>query len=233
MTSFTPVAGSFADETGHYVVDGIVAGDYRVQVRANGFAAHEEDLTISGPGKRNFILDPSPLVTGVVITAAGAPAARVQVEAAVVRPGGKRRIWSPGRTDGEGRFRFNDLEDGDLRVTVRHRGEAGRFGPEPLAPGERKEITLRLAPGGRVSGTAFWEDGTPAAGVSVMMDEPFRLAAKTDAGGSFTVDGLPPGDTSLWASREPRSARRGEQTFTVKLEAGEHKTGVKLIVSPP
>ncbi len=231
---FTPLGGSFADETGRFVVDGIVPGDYRVQIGHSGFEAHAEDLSITTPVERSFVLSPAAVVSGVVLTAAGLPAANAQLEAFVVRPGGKGEMWMPASTDREGRFRFPDLEAGELRVTARHRYEAVRFGPEPLESGGRKEITVRLAPGAQITGSVSWADGSPAAGVTVLMGEHIRLGALTDAAGSFTIAGLLPGDISLWATanrRDPRTRRPQPDAVTVKLEPGESRTGVKLVVS--
>ena len=47
---------------------------------------------------------------------------------------------------------------------------------------------MKLAPGGRVSGTVVWTDGTPAEGVRVLASQPGTVnpsEARTGADGSF------------------------------------------------
>jgi hypothetical protein len=113
-------------------------------------------------------------------------------------------------------------------------------GPEELDPGGRKEITVRLEPGGRVTGSARWDDGSPIAAQPIMTamalgeGSRMRLGARTTPDGTFAIGGLPPGEISLYLDvREGGTSQIGgmrSARVTLTLKAGEQRTGVDLVV---
>ncbi len=236
---FAPSAGPFADETGRYLLGGILPGDYFFHAFANGYAPHMEPLSITAPMKHDVVLTDAAVVTGVVLTAAGQPAARAMAEA-IVLPSGQGAVGASNKSvaDGQGRFTVLGLGAGRLVVSARQGTEAGQVGPMTLEPGGRREVTIHLATGARVSGVVSWEDGSPVAGASVMTvanrGRSIRMEAWTSWDGSFTIPGLPAGPVSLQAVppaegfQGPRLEGLHETTLT--LEQGEHKTGVKLTI---
>ncbi len=73
------------------------------------------------------------------------------------------------RADEEGRFQLRGLAPGAAAVHA-DGGARGRATVDlgKLAPGDRREVTLRLSDtGAHVSGTVRWKDGSPAAGIEV------------------------------------------------------------------
>ena len=242
-----PPPGGFADETGRYQIDDVVPGDYRLTVASPEYARNAAPLTITRSLEHDIVLTPAAVVTGVVLTAAGQPAARASVQGFLRASGaGGDSIMSQATADAQGRFSLGGLGAGQLTVTARHKLDAARAGPEPLDAGGRKDLTLRLAPGARVSGTVTWTDGTPVAVATVMTIaaapeeyRSFRVETLTAQDGTFTLAGLPPGPISLRAAA-PRAnpvdvlragAGPGPEQTTLTLTAGESRTGVKLLVA--
>jgi hypothetical protein len=227
-----PGLGPFVDDDGHYVIDGIVAGDYDLAVTANGFASIDETVSITGPMRRNFVLRPGAVVTGIVLTAAGEPAVRAQVEA-TVGTSGRVENFITTLTDGQGRFAFADLAARPVSLAAAWKGEAGKTGPEALEVGAHRELTLRLGPGAEIAGTAFWEDGSVAALVTVSAHRRngiLRASALAAADGTFVLTGIVAGEVSLSAApgRDPSSLRLAAPVI-VKVGPGEHLAGIKLV----
>src|SRR5439155_3752481 len=77
--------------------------------------------------------------------------------------------WAADRTGPDGSFKLKELSVGQLHVDADHpdHGHATLENPLPIAAGEKKEITLTMTAGGSISGIVKWDDGTPAAGISV------------------------------------------------------------------
>ncbi len=152
--------------------------------------------------------------------------------------------------DAEGRFAFEDLKPGRLRLAAR----GARFAPayrEDLETLRDHDVTLgdvALAPGVAVAGEVLGPDGKPAPGVRVLIaadclargggiEVPGRgvPAGATDAQGRFRVDELAPGPFHLLflaeglalAELAGRTERAGEvqDGFVVRLDHGVEISG--------
>ncbi|MCK6685465.1 MAG: carboxypeptidase regulatory-like domain-containing protein [Thermoanaerobaculia bacterium] len=135
-------------------------------------------------------------------------------------PVGGRSSGGTSRTDDQGSYRIEGLEDGDWTVSVNLPGSGGGKQEKVRVSGEtQRDITL---PALRVSGEVV-ESGTrrPLANVSVTgllvafgMETPGRMPPRTqtDSSGKFALEGLDSGRYTL------RAERAGYQTATRDID---------------
>jgi hypothetical protein len=127
-------------------------------------------------------------------------------------------------------------------LTARHGKQVAFAGPESLATGGRKEVTMRLGAGASVSGMVAWDDGAPTPSTIVMTmarnggGGRFSVETQTAQDGSFSVWGLPPGEIALRAVPpgrmiDPGRPEPGPDLTSITLKPGEQRTGVKLVVA--
>jgi hypothetical protein len=229
-----------ADGEGRFRLTGLLAGTYALITSAEGRPPKLEDLSLHQSLTRDVVLDDSAVVSGVVLAAAGQPAAGAEVEASVHGLGGNR-MGSGDHTvaDAQGRFRMSRMGAGTATIRARKGDETAVVAELRLEAGEPRELTIKLQAGGRVSGQVTWEDGSPARDLKVvgMQREGSSDTRETRSGpdGAFTVGpftggdisvvAVAPGDHIMWSSRE-----RPEQT-DLTIAGGEHRSGVKLVVT--
>jgi RNA polymerase sigma factor (sigma-70 family) len=226
------------DGAGRFLLAGVLPGDYRLEVPGadrwgtrggGGWGPFEAPLVVRRSLTSAVELPRATRVTGVVLTAAGRPAARAIVES----PPHDRA-----RADASGRFLFEGLAPGQLRLVAMLGDETARLIGPTLAQGEPREVTLTLAPAARLSGTVTWEDGSPVAGYRIEAGPriaPPTEEARTDASGRFSVGGLPAGTITLVANAPdayPDPPVRGKPgSAFLEVAAGEHRTDVRLVLS--
>jgi hypothetical protein len=142
------------------------------------------------PGPRGSGDGPSTLRGVVTAAATGMPVEGAEVE--VAGPGGA--VVGRATTIADGRFSVGQLPADNYRLTVRRAGfPAAQLGHDH--PGGRVHVELRAA---RITGTVTPADGAPGEGVVAEVaardaDGRVRARAVTDAGGSFSLDGLDAG----------------------------------------
>ncbi len=192
------------DASGRYSIHAAVPAKETIALDPTGTLASDSAPVTLKAGQsveRNFVAKPRPLVSGIVKTAAGAPAA-----GAVVSAPDSPNEWgeTPSRfttidrrtiTGADGRFRLRCNPDED-EISLRAVGlgttsaEAGSI-KLPVT----KEVVLTLPAGVEVRGRVVDEAGQPVAGASVtptfaeatsapVVSEPFRWAI-TDSAGEF------------------------------------------------
>jgi protocatechuate 3,4-dioxygenase beta subunit len=228
-----------SDERGRYRIEGVEAGDYLLRADADGHPSEEADATISGPLTHDFVLSDGELVSAVVLDASDRPVPGASIQAttqpAEAMAMGRNSVGG-GVTDSEGRFTFKGLEAGLLTVTARKGDEVGRLGPQPLAAGVARPLTVRLAPGAHLSGTVTWDDGQPAASIDVRGHggDYFFSHGRSSATGAFSLGPFLPGQISV-SMQVPgdvsSSSDEGPDHGNFSLAAGEHKTGARLRLS--
>lgn len=103
-----------------------------------------------------------------------------------------------GRTDRDGRVRFDDVLAGGAWIE----SDRGAFATCTIEPGQRNDAVLTIAPGVRIRGRVRDVDGRPAAGAQVSMLVRFQpyaghVVAAADADGAFTIDEAPAERTLL------------------------------------
>ena len=224
MEGFSP-ADVADDGTYELVVDG--GGRATVIYAREGFARAGAEFPVVIPQRDEYRLDlevPGGAIVGRLLGTDGGPLPDQMVS--LERRSGMPALTGMGmgnmtETDADGRFRFNDLEEGtyDLRA-----GGAGFFsgtaetaatvvsGVEVREGKPAPDVTIRLEEPGEVAGRVVDAGGRPAAGVTLFVrDEDGVLLARvsavdTDANGRFVYRGLPAGDVLVEARGDAGSA---------------------------
>jgi protocatechuate 3,4-dioxygenase beta subunit len=238
-----PVAPGIADAEGRYLVEGFLPGIHRFVVSANGYGTQAEPISISADLERDVVLRDTAVVTGIVLTASGRPAQRALVQGSLGRSKPSDGDPAVAFTDAEGRFVLTGLGGGGaLVVTARNGSEVAVAGPEALEPSGRKQVTIRFGAGAGVAGAVSWDDGSPLVAVVkavLKVDDAtrFEIDVPTAGHGTFAIHGLPPGGILLRAAPlgrrivEAPEGQPGPDQASLTLEAGEQKTGLKLVVA--
>jgi hypothetical protein len=201
------VARSRSDASGHFNLGALAAGSYSVVVLAPPFR----------PMIRSVVLAEGLAIVDVTLHGRGTVSARVLggrtrrpqtgVPVAMARPGGV--IERTTATDSTGRYRFDDVDEGDWVVlggAPRHRdGEqrvcirAGELAGEDLVLTALGEVTGEIADG---------SDLIPGVRVT-LVDESGRViaAARTDRAGTYEFTEVPEGTYAVVALMvEPRTS---------------------------
>jgi hypothetical protein len=231
---------ALTDDQGRYLLDGVPPGNYRIVLTADGHASREEPISVAGDIERDVVLQDAATVVGVVLMPGGQPARNALVRGQIGGPKAGVGSSADAFTDAQGRFTLTGLGGGDLVVTAMSPPEVAIVGPEPLATGGRKQMTIRLGGGAGLAGVVSWDDGSPIQGAQVtVVTSASSIDVRTRRDGSFAVRGLPPGDTWLRVvplgrhMDELNEAPPGRDQARLTLEAGEQKTGLKLVVPRP
>ena len=222
-----------ADLDGHFSMDGLAPGSYRVLVEAAGFAAAETSpvaapavelvLRVAGEGRSIF---------GRVARSPDEPVAGARV--ALGAEGG-----GPGRetvSRADGRFAFSGLGDGTyaLRALLGEAASATVHGVSAGRDGVTIPQPLILRRGATIGGRLVQDAGAGLAGFEVRAesaalppgDDPLPVVARTDQAGGFTLGPLAGGSYRVTAVRAGYVLRRSP---TVTFEA---RDGLDPVVDP-
>jgi hypothetical protein len=229
-----------SDGDGRYRMEGLPPGEHRLSVEADGFIDERTELDLQGAVTRDFVLGEGAELSALVLTPSGRPAAGAWVSASTeLRVGGSGGDGDGGVTDAEGRFRFKRLEPGLLTVQARLGDALGRVGPQPFERGSPTQVTVRLAPGARISGRVRWDDGKPAAGVEVQSHGSGRgdsaAPARSGPDGAFSLGPFFAGPIEVQAQVAGEMTTwgpgGGPEQAEVTLTPGEHRSGIELTLS--
>jgi len=219
--------GGKSGPDGSFVVD-VPAGQVDLlALGPDGSSGASAPLDLA-PGERldgvEIRLEAPAALTGQVLDAGGNPAPLAAVQVASLEGAG----LATATADREGRFAFERIAAGMVRVAASHRGGVGVSAPIALGPGEPAEVVVRLGGAtlaGRVEDGAgrgiagarvlAWPEGTPPAA---------SVAATTDGDGAFSLAGLPAGPLRIEAVDGARRAEaRGVQAggVAVRLVLGD------------
>lgn len=209
------------DDEGRFRIDGLSPGAIDLVVEAGGYQPWQRRLPPAarrgakeGSEEIEIVLEEAAVVAGVILDAIGQPVIGAEVrpwEPPV--PAGAIHYRSPLATsDGDGRYRIDDLAPGPARLEARHPALGMDVREVVLAAGETG-LDFRLAASARVSGRVVDGFGAPVAGAWVVAGSqlaswvPPRVV--TDGGGEFAIEGLSAGTYALEASK-PGVGRSGE-----------------------
>jgi Carboxypeptidase regulatory-like domain/PDZ domain len=234
-----PISGR-GDAAGRFRIAGLLPGNYMIIASAEGRAPKMEPLSLQASLARDLVLEGTTGVSGVVLTSNGQPAPGAEIEASV-RPDGTNRMGSGdwATADSQGRFTLTRLGAGKLAIAARQGNEAATLENLPIGSGQKTDLTIKLQPGGRVSGVVSWDDGSPAAELKVVGTQRGggrgQREVRSAADGTFTVGPFPAGDISVVVmppgERTSWSSLARPEQVDLKVAAGEHRTGVKLVAS--
>lgn len=212
---------AFKSEDGTFTFARVGAGEWRVEVEADGHV-QDQPATVTLPHDGTpveLVLLRTASVRGRVLDTGGHPVA----DALVIVDGGSGdgNPWrgSSGpetETDAEGRFLLEDQRPGGLALTAAADDWAdSEVLPLELQPGqELADATLFLRVGGRIEGVVVTPEGEPIPGQRVSYGENTmgfggNGATKTDGAGRFAFEHVTPGEWSVTAS--PSFEEIGEQ----------------------
>ena len=213
-----------SDAAGRFEVTVNLPGDYVFQVQSEDENPSPVLFPVTVPDEPEYDLDlelPNGVLAGIVLSADGDPAANVGFRVRRPGPGGGMLAFTQGNrrsTGADGRFRVEHLAPGtytlvfgdpwstfdqgrtDLATTV--------AGPLDLAEGEvRDDLVVRVERPGKIVGIVRDADGNPVPGAAVWARDAsgqlLNLIAttRTNASGSFTYSGVPPGKAWVFARK--------------------------------
>ncbi|MEO6709032.1 MAG: carboxypeptidase regulatory-like domain-containing protein [Planctomycetota bacterium] len=202
------VIGSFRDDGGSFLLEGLHPGAWNVLVKAKGFTFSEEGLAVEVPDRLalgSLVVTHAAALRGQVLAPDGTPIAGAQVE--IEMPDADPMFWRGGtrngkdvRSDAKGRFEFKSAPSGEYTLRATRDGFAGS---DALAlnvtPGQTLEnLTLSLRRGGRLEVLLGSSAGSKISGRQLTLYGQFRDAewrqATTDASGHATLEGLTSGE---------------------------------------
>jgi RNA polymerase sigma-70 factor (ECF subfamily) len=250
LATWGAIAEVTADDEGAFVFEGLSPARLQLRAALSGYAASRQALALGGQPvvEVDVALEARSGVFGVVYRADRTPAVGAHLRGSVRSGAGGVGAVAAGRADAGGRFEMS-LDAGAVTLEAWLDREAVVHAPVSLRSGERKEVTVRLAPAAFVSGRVRWEDGRPAAGIRVRgysarvnpqrgESLPHAIAidpARTGADGSFTLGPFLPGRARVVAfarsELEPAVGAPGPHHAEARVAAGQHVTGLELVVS--
>jgi RNA polymerase sigma factor (sigma-70 family) len=202
-------------------------------VRADGYGAIATGVAPAGRTHRDFVLAPEATITGSAVANA---AIWLEPDRNDLSRTGERAARQVAIADGDGRFRITGASGGRYRLGGAAHGQLAVGALVSVEAGGTTDVTVRMVPAATVHGRVV-AHGTPVIGARVAVrsdsiiirhDDPSRDEvaaghAVTQADGSFVLDGVPVGPTSLTAEpvrivTPPSVLVAGDNTVTLDAE---------------
>ena len=152
---------AICNASGNFVLSGLIEGEYRITVTAEGFAETGTQATLpsASPETSTFLLDEEARLHGRVLDPEGKPVAGARVDVGhrgKEEPEAFRRSWrKEAWTDSRGAYRFAGLPafgDYCLLAALDEKFALAWVEGISLASGEEKTVDLQLARGGDIRG---------------------------------------------------------------------------------
>jgi len=234
---FSDRGRTFQDSSGRFFLGDLEPGRYRLQVRARGFAIHEQEVELgAGQSERlRIALVESGRLTGVVVDdETGDPVRGAALwfrspdetgeSFGIQELFGRQRV----RTGEGGRFRMDEIPAGETVLVVQHQSYITELRELRLAPGQSDDIKVRLRRGFRVSGRVVGPEGAPVqVPLVVVAQDGSSKVAFVNEEGRFQLHGLAPG---RYVFRPFQGATRGE--VAAEMDLVESRDDLEITVGP-
>lgn len=192
-------ASSAAD--GSFEIGALAAGKYEIEARKGGARATAAADTETG---KPVIITLALGATGSIKGSVTAPKANEWQHLIVTGMSGDDFIH--GSVEPDGTFRIENVAAGEVTLHAMAMTASGeRSGPSktiPIVAGQTSEVQLSIGGGVTVTGRIV-ADGKPAAGASVTfasrLSESSRWRVLADGRGEYTIEGVTPGDYTVYA----------------------------------
>lgn len=226
-----------AGADGRFRVEGLTPGLLEVVVTAGGWQRWQRRLDPwrdGGEGSLDVVLKPAAVVSGVVLDASGQPAIGAEIRRwAPPLPEGTIFYEAPlATTDGDGRYRIDDLAPGRARLEARH-GGLGRAVRELEATAGEHLLDFQLEAAATVSGVVVDRFGSPVSGAQVVVRAPLASWVPprivSDGAGAFEIRGLAAGRYTLDAVK--RGVGRSVESVGFELQ-DDSMEGLVLEIAP-
>ncbi|HET9768326.1 MAG TPA: carboxypeptidase regulatory-like domain-containing protein, partial [Thermoanaerobaculia bacterium] len=234
MAFMTSLGNTTTGDDGRFAIEDVDPGDVRINVNAIGYLPFERAGVEVPAGKDvdglELVLRPGATVVGTVTGPDGLPAIGAYVSVVSDQRGGPMRTAAGyAETDGEGRYRLEGVEPGPRTLEAQHEELDRAVADLEVRAGEN-QLDLRLGGGQEVSGRVVGPGGQPVGSASVSLGSPGQLGgsgrgAVTDAGGLFTITGVPDGTYEAMATHADYGDGRAATPLTV---AGAPVSGVTI-----
>ncbi len=204
---------------GTFRVCALTAGERRVRVESTRYLHDEVTLTVPDQDEttHDFTLRPGYTLEGMVLTAAGEPAADARVEVEWASAAGANPLAAmtgmgggadaTGAADAEGRFRIEGLQEGPYTVTAK---ASGALDGEVTGVAQgATDVVVQLRAAAGIRGIVRDADGNPVGGAWV-----HRKGGKRRGGNPFLA----------MLAGDPRVRAAADGTFELtELEAGRYQ----------
>lgn len=208
-----------SDAQGRFTLAGLEPGGVTIVAHHPRLGQARKTLQISdaGPTRLEIELGGGGELSGQVITPDGRPASD-----AVVRLGPVDAMAHVSmrelRTGSDGGFRLENVADGTWQLTAEHADHGTARGePTEVAGAPLSGIVLQLSAGITVSGRLVEVDFDALGTAQIMAFSPLGIRmGQVSHDGSYRIEGLPPGATSIMAS-----AGGAQRNGQIELEEGQ------------
>jgi hypothetical protein len=204
----TPAMRAFASDDGSFAIDGAPVGSQTLSVTAPGYVmARVPNINVeSGKSVENIevALEHGVRVTGHVTGPDGGPAGGVLVR---VDPTSSTRGATTNDaftlTDPDGAYVLDSVDAGPATLAFSRSGLVTVRKSVTLS-GSSAEVDAQLGSGASIAGVVLLDGGAPVANADVRAFSAADVAgisSQTDEGGTFVMQGAPPGRYEITASR--------------------------------
>ncbi|MBA3462698.1 MAG: carboxypeptidase regulatory-like domain-containing protein, partial [Deltaproteobacteria bacterium] len=229
--------------------DGVLPGDYKPQIACEGYQTREkyDHIVVSTDDAKDIVweVDAGAVIKGKVTTKSGEPVEDAELWARSLGGGARAKTgWGGDRTGRDGSYELTGLKPGTYRIeAATTKGIAPKDGYKvEVASGATVVKDLVLDDGGTLTGTVVDANGAPVGGIEVNTrlltggSRSWGGDRSTDDNGSFTIEGMRPGDYRVLAQRgwsdtlrKPGTTDDAKQGERVTVRANQVAT-VKLVV---
>lgn len=213
MVMMPPMQKQFTSDDGSFVLEGIKPGSTQVVVNAPGYTTARVPNIEVEDGKTvpdvEVGVETGAKLTGRVTGTDGTPIAGVSVREDPMASGNRvmrfNAIDSSASTDPSGEYTIDSLEPGEKTFTFSRSGYTAQQKTVTIAAGKDSRLDVQLSSGMRATGLVVTDGGAPIPDADVRAVSASAMdggrAARTDASGAFTIEGLAPGHYTFTAAK--------------------------------